>query len=375
MEKNKIHEFRRTLRRLERLIDSQQKICCSGATLAQCHVLLEVEEQGQTTTGRLADSLDLDKSTISRTIDGLVNLGFLERLSNRQDRRTIPISLTKKGKSICDSINSSSDALYTKALDRIPNDLRQQVIKSFEMLVKAFADCDKDPACEDSCTSSTAKKKKESEMDSKNYFDSVAAHWDNMRQGFFRENLRAKAFEVARIQPGRAAADIGAGTGFITEGLFHRGLRVIAVDRSKAMLEVLKNKLPSSARIDRRVGEAENLPLEDNHVDYVFANMYLHHVLDPAAAVKEMVRVLKPGGRLVITDIDKHLFTFLKAEHHDRWMGFKREDVERWFQDANMKEIQVTNAGEQCCAESDCGSQKAQVSIFIASGTKPYALD
>ncbi len=142
MDKNKIRQFRRTLRKLERLIESQQKFCCSGATLAQCHVLLEVEELGQVTTGALADSLGLDKSTLSRTIDGLVNLGFLKRLSNPQDRRTIPLLLTEQGNATCKAINDSSDAFYTHVLKRIPVDLRNQVIESFERLVLAFIEQD-----------------------------------------------------------------------------------------------------------------------------------------------------------------------------------------------------------------------------------------
>ncbi len=100
MEKTKIREFRKALRQLERLIDSQQKFCCNGVTLAQCHALLEVEELGQATTGQLADSLNLDKSTLSRTIDGLVNLRLLERLSDPKDRRIIPPSL-KMSQTIC----------------------------------------------------------------------------------------------------------------------------------------------------------------------------------------------------------------------------------------------------------------------------------
>ena len=212
-------------------------------------------------------------------------------------------------------------------------------------------------------------------MDSKNYFDSVAHDWDKMRDGFFGVALREKALESAQLQYGQLAADIGAGTGFITEGLLHIGVRVIAVDQSKTMLDVLKSKFPSSAQIDYRIGAAENLPIEDNHVDSVFANMYLHHVLGPPAAVREMVRTLKPGGMLVITDMDKHTFTFLKNEHHDRWMGFKREEVHRWLEEAGLETVQVRCTEELCCAESACGSQHAQVSIFTASGKKPDAMD
>lgn len=143
MDKNKIRQFRRTLRKLERLIDSQQKFCCIGASLSQCHVLLEVEELGQATTGQLADSLNLDKSTLSRTIDGLVNLGLLKRLANPQDRRTIPLMLTEQGSAICKVINNSSDTFYAQVLERIPLDLRQQVIENFERLVLAFIEQDR----------------------------------------------------------------------------------------------------------------------------------------------------------------------------------------------------------------------------------------
>lgn len=158
MKKNRIRQFRKTLRQIERLIDSQQKFCCSGITLAQCHVLLEVEELGLATTGQLADFLNLDKSTLSRTIDGLVNLRLLARLSNPQDRRTVPLSLTKQGKAICETINSTSDAFYARVLERIPVDLQLQVMKSFDRLVQAFVEHERDPASKDLCDPTIATK-------------------------------------------------------------------------------------------------------------------------------------------------------------------------------------------------------------------------
>jgi precorrin-6B methylase 2 len=56
--------------------------------------------------------------------------------------------------------------------------------------------------------------------------------WDAMRPGLFPESVREKAFAVARVTPAGRAADIGAGTGFVTEGLLRRGVRVVAVDQS-----------------------------------------------------------------------------------------------------------------------------------------------
>ena len=74
----------------------------------------------------------------------------------------------------------------------------------------------------------------------KQYFDEVTQQWDKMRKSFFSEAVRNKAFSTACVQRDKTAPDIGAGTGFITEGLIHYGLKVIAVDHHEAMLEKMK---------------------------------------------------------------------------------------------------------------------------------------
>ena len=207
-------------------------------------------------------------------------------------------------------------------------------------------------------------------MSSKKYFDDVASQWDKMRETFFSEAVREKAFAVANVQPDQLAADIGAGTGFITEGLIKKGLKVIFIDQSEEMIRETQKKFKDYSNIDYRKGDAESLPVDDESVDYVFANMYLHHVESPPIAIKEMVRILKHGGKLVITDMDEHNFEFLKKEQFDLWMGFKREDVERWFTEAELKEVIVDCVGENCCAPSECGDEFASVNIFVASGKK-----
>ena len=151
-------------------------------------------------------------------------------------------------------------------------------------------------------------------MGSKEYFDAISLEWDGMRSEYFSNNVRDKSYSIAKIQKGKIAADIGAGTGYITEGLVKKGLRVIAIDQSEKMLNLLKTKLSNSPLLETRVGKSDSLPIDDNAVDYVFANMYLHHVENPFSAVKEMARILKSNGKMIITDLDAHDFEFLREE-------------------------------------------------------------
>ena len=207
-------------------------------------------------------------------------------------------------------------------------------------------------------------------MRSKDYFNQVADQWDSIQASFYSEKVRDRALATAAVRSGDTAADIGCGTGFITEGLIRAGLHVIAVDQSEAMLAQMKSKFADIPDIDYHRGEAEQLPIADGSVDYVFANMYLHHVEKPSIAIKEMARILKPGGALVITDLDNHTFGSLKDEHHDRWLGFDRQHIRQWFAEAGLRRVTIDCVGEHCCAQSNNESQSASINMFVASGEK-----
>lgn len=207
-------------------------------------------------------------------------------------------------------------------------------------------------------------------MSSKDFFDRVAPDWDEMRESYYSDDVRVGALAAAEVEKGRVAADVGAGTGFISQGLVQAGLWVIAVDQSEVILNEMKRKFADIDVIDYRIGSAEDLPIPDETVDYAFANMCLHHVESPPDAIREMARILKPGGKLVITDADEHDFEFLREEHHDRWLGFSRSDIKEWFEAAGLTGVGVGNVGSCCEVQSTCCDDFARIGIFVAAGEK-----
>jgi ubiquinone/menaquinone biosynthesis C-methylase UbiE len=203
------------------------------------------------------------------------------------------------------------------------------------------------------------------------YFNQVAPEWDAMRKRFFGEGVRRAAIAAANVRPGTVVADIGTGTGFMAEAALDAGARVIGVDLSEGMLQQVSTRLAGRAFEARQSSETE-LPLADSEVDAVVANMFLHHAEDPPSTIRQLARALKPGGRLVITDADTHTHEWLRVEQHDRWMGFDRADLARWFTEAGLVDVTVGDTNEICSPTSQSGTQ-ASITIFLARGTKPAA--
>ena len=131
-----IRKFRNNLRHFERQLEMQNASgCCCGVSLTQCHLLMELNKEDGITVNTLSARLVLDKSTISRTVEGLVNMGMVNMIIPKENRRTTHIYLTDEGNRVCATINSGNDDYFFKAMSAIPEKDREVFFSSFEKLV------------------------------------------------------------------------------------------------------------------------------------------------------------------------------------------------------------------------------------------------
>jgi len=142
MKKEFIQEFREMLRIFDREIFLQNNAsCCNGISLAQCHTLLEIEKNSEISVSDLAKKLSLDKSTVSRTVDGLVNINLVNRDIPKENRRLALIKLTGSGKEVCSSINFTNDSYVKEVFKGFTGEEREEFLSLFTKLTNNMAAC------------------------------------------------------------------------------------------------------------------------------------------------------------------------------------------------------------------------------------------
>lgn len=200
------------------------------------------------------------------------------------------------------------------------------------------------------------------------YFARNAKRWAELRSLYVDEQKVEKNLQkLLSLKGNERLLDIGTGTGRMLE-LF--GAQVAygqGIDLSGDMLTVARNVLEKAGLANCSVRQADlfQLPFLKEVFDVVLIHQVLHFVEEPALAIEEAGRVLKPGGRIIVVDFAPHDLAFLKEEHRHRWLGFSSERMSSWFAVAHIKVRKVI------AMEPKKTSHLLKVTLW--SGTKPRA--
>jgi len=280
------------------------KILRAAADTNRLRILLLLKGE-ELSVAELQEILAMGQSTISTHLSQLRQAGLVE------DRRT--------GKSSLYSLKTANGIvaeLLTQARKEIPE------------------------AALDQAAMRRVVKKRQERM--RIFFDSVAGRLG--KDYVPGKSWKAVAEALLRLMPPLAIADLGTGEGAFALLLAERASKVIAIDTSAKMIEVGREaaRRQGVANIEYRLGDMEELPIEDASVDLAFFSQSLHHALHPERAIAEAARILKPGGRVVILDLAKHRFEEAREMYADEWLGFSEAELEALLDKAGFRDVEAS---------------------------------
>jgi SAM-dependent methyltransferase len=166
----------------------------------------------------------------------------------------------------------------------------------------------------------------------------------NERQFVPGRSWAAWARALGHLLPPLRVADLGCGEGYLTIETSRWASRVIAVDRSARVLHRARAlaKRRRVTNVTWKRGELERLPIRDAAVDVALLSQALHHASDPSRAVTEAVRILVPGGRVLVLDLREHSESWVRERLGDHWLGFSDETLARLLEDGGLGDVRVT---------------------------------
>ncbi len=170
-------------------------------------------------------------------------------------------------------------------------------------------------------------------MNAENGWESSAQAWiDDMDRGAIARThlLDPIMLNLCEIRPGLRVLDVGCGEGRFCRMLRAKGVEPVGIDPTESLLKVARERDAQGVYLN---AFAENLPLENDHFDVVVSYLTLIDIPDFRAALGEMTRVLKPGGKLVIAN----LTSMATATPHMWWRDENGEKL-FWTLDHYMTE-------------------------------------
>ncbi|MGE0053463.1 MAG: ArsR/SmtB family transcription factor [Hyphomicrobium sp.] len=206
--------------------------------------------------------------------------------------------------------------------------------------------------------------KRDREAAAQKFFESHAADWDRIRALHVSESdVEAAMLNALGAGPFSFLVDLGTGTGRVLELLGERYTRGLGIDVNQAMLTYARARLSKSGNASAQVrhGDIYALSLADQSADAIVMHQVLHFLSDPALAIRESARVLKPGGKMLIVDFAPHALEFLRDQEAHERLGFARAQVTQWMEAAGL----IARSYQQLAPSEDEKTKKLTVSIWL----------
>ena len=178
--------------------------------------------------------------------------------------------------------------------------------------------------------------------------DRVRSYFDELAGRFGRDYVPGRSWKglsemLLKLLPPMRIADIGAGEGTLSLLLAQRAEHVIGIDNAEKMVEYAAGVAKRSRvrNVEFRLGDLEDLPIPDASVDLALFSQSLHHAIHPQKAVHEAARILKPGGRIVILDLQRHAFEEARELYADVWLGFTHVELLDFLKKARFRAADI----------------------------------
>ena len=175
---------------------------------------------------------------------------------------------------------------------------------------------------------------------SKEFFATAGTGWDRLRADLFGDDFYAWAM-LGLVAPTIVVGDLGCGTGRLAATMAPYVGRVIAVDGSPDMLAAARERLGSALNVDFRQGELESLPIADAELDAAALSLVLHYSPDPTRALTEVARALRPGGRVLVVDMQPHDRVEYQQQMGHVWLGFSDKQMIKFLTGSGFEDVQI----------------------------------